>query len=88
MRYSRLVSFAGLVINFRFGLHDGAGGRVDVVVVFHAARLEVDVVMHDSVIGIEVDIKLGALRFGYAGVFQSDFLCSLFTDVGRCARCC
>ena len=77
-----LLLFAKLIIYFRLGLNDGAGRRVDVVIVLLAALLEVDVVVHDRVVEVEFGLEFGDVTRGEASILEGDVLGGFLADVG------
>ena len=79
-----------LVVNLGVGIDDGAGGRIDVVVILIAIGLEVYVVVDGSVIKVKLATKVKDVGFTETRVLEGNALGLGIADVliggsgGRC----
>ena len=62
-------------------LEDRAGGRIDLVVIFHIAGLELDFVDERSVLVVQLDVHVIRLIFTQARMVQGDGLCLGVADI-------
>ena len=62
-------------------LEDRAGGRVDLVVIFHIAGFELDLVDELSVLIIQLNVHVIRLIFTYARMVQGNGLCLGVADI-------
>ena len=70
-----------LVVQLRFVLEDRAGGRIDLVVIFHIAGLELDFVDERSVLVVQLDVHVIRLALAHARMVQGDGLCLGVADI-------
>ena len=71
----------GIVIRLLFALQHRAGGGVDFVVVLIAACLELDLVDHDTVGGVHLDLQLRQSRCGNARLAHGNILGLILADI-------
>lgn len=69
------------VFQLRLVLEDRAGDRIDLVVIFHIARLELDLVDERAVLIIQLNVHVIRLALAHARMVQGDGLCLGIADV-------